>query len=263
MTADNSFECWINGKKAGSGDTWQRPEILKLTKHIKPGINILTVAAKNGGTGLNPAGLLAALEINYNDHPPLEIITDASWKTATTTTAAWTTARAETSDWIAAVELGPADMAPWGGGDSPLPAPRLFASSAVVGNYLSKSGVPADFTVGGESDLGPFRFIHRTLDDHTEVYFVANKDNAFVSAPCSFRVDRRTPELWWPDTGKRQPVAQYEQTGGCTTVPLQLDSYGSVFVVFRTDDHRPEPVKELLVNGNNCLLYTSPSPRDS
>ena len=41
------------------------------------------------------------------------------------------------------------------------------------------------------------------------------------------------PELWWPDSGRIEPVAVYEVSDGCTRMPLHLSPEGSVFVVFR------------------------------
>jgi hypothetical protein len=49
----------------------------------------------------------------------------------------------------------------------------------------------------------------------------------------TFRVEGKTPELWDPATGKTQP-ASYRIADGRTTVSLDLDPYGTTFVVFRT-----------------------------
>jgi hypothetical protein len=48
----------------------------------------------------------------------------------------------------------------------------------------------------------------------------------------SFRVEGKEPELWQPVTGAIEP-AGYSAAEGRTNVPLHLDPYGSVFVVFR------------------------------
>ena len=49
----------------------------------------------------------------------------------------------------------------------------------------------------------------------------------------SFRTSDRTPELWWPETGKIQPLADYQFADGRLQVPVSFDPQGSVFVVFR------------------------------
>ena len=81
------------------------------------------------------------------------------------------------------------------------------------------------------------RYIHRTSGED-DIYFVAS---AFPEAKrflCTFRVKGKPPELWWPDTGRIEPIAVYEERGDTTVVPLALDPFGSVFVVFRGGDPR-------------------------
>src|SRR5208283_4154170 len=48
----------------------------------------------------------------------------------------------------------------------------------------------------------------------------------------SFRVTGKAPELWHPDTDRVEPVS-YKIADGRTTVPLHLEPWGTVFVVFR------------------------------
>jgi hypothetical protein len=61
----------------------------------------------------------------------------------------------------------------------------------------------------------------------------------------SFRIDGKAPELWHADTGMMEP-ATYRIANGSTTVPLHLDPYETVFVVFRKPATSPSlalPVK--------------------
>ena len=48
----------------------------------------------------------------------------------------------------------------------------------------------------------------------------------------TFRVTGKAPELWHAETGKSEP-ASYTIANGRTTVPLHLEPWGTVFVVFR------------------------------
>jgi hypothetical protein len=48
----------------------------------------------------------------------------------------------------------------------------------------------------------------------------------------TFRVTRKEPELWHAETGKSEP-ASYKIAEDRTTVPLHLEPWGTVFVVFR------------------------------
>jgi hypothetical protein len=74
-------------------------------------------------------------------------------------------------------------------------------------------------------------FLHRRLDEG-DIYFVDNRNDRPESVDATFRVEGRVPELWDAATGKSTPVS-YRIANGRTTVPLRLDPYGSVFVVFR------------------------------
>jgi len=97
---------------------------------------------------------------------------------------------------------------------------------------LRARGVVADFGFVGQDENTRLDYIHRRVGD-TDVYFVRNESDRPESVTCTFRVRDRSPELWEPATGdmRAQPVYQVTQAG--IRVPLELDSYGSVFVVFR------------------------------
>jgi hypothetical protein len=105
---------------------------------------------------------------------------------------------------------------------------------------LAGFGVPPDFACD-RPDPTPVRYTHRRMDDGTELYFVANKTNAAVEAVCSFRVQGKRPDLWYPETGKVQPAAEFREHGGVTRVPLQLEAAESVFVVFRAGPGQLKP----------------------
>jgi hypothetical protein len=74
-------------------------------------------------------------------------------------------------------------------------------------------------------------FVHRKVGD-TDIYFVDNRNERDETVDASFRVTGKSPELWYAETGKSQP-ASYNIADGRTTVPLHLEPWGTVFVVFR------------------------------
>jgi hypothetical protein len=96
---------------------------------------------------------------------------------------------------------------------------------------LAQEGVPPDFSCG-EAPAAPFRYTHRHLDDGTEIYFVANRRGAAQQAICSFRAGGMRPELWWPETGRVEMPALYDEGDNCVSLPILLPENGSVFVVF-------------------------------
>ena len=74
-------------------------------------------------------------------------------------------------------------------------------------------------------------FVHRKLADG-DLYFVDNRNDRDETVAASFRVTGKAPELWHAETGKSEPVS-YNIAEGRTTVPLHLEPWGTVFVVFR------------------------------
>ena len=114
MSADNSFELWVNGRRAGAGDNFHVASVLDVKAMLRAGVNVLAVAAENGGATPNPAGLIGALVVKFRDGHALTVPTDKSWQSAQATQGKWTTDATAAGDWTAAMELGPLGMAPWG-----------------------------------------------------------------------------------------------------------------------------------------------------
>jgi alpha-L-rhamnosidase/F5/8 type C domain len=73
--------------------------------------------------------------------------------------------------------------------------------------------------------------VHRKLADG-EVYWINNRSDRAESVDATFRIQGKAAEIWHADTGKMEP-ASYRIASGRTTVPLRLDPYDAVFVVFR------------------------------
>ncbi len=96
---------------------------------------------------------------------------------------------------------------------------------------LIEAKVPVDFRAGGAL-AGKLRYIHRRLDDKTELYFVANKEQYPVFGMCSFRAENMQPGFWWPESGRVQAVAAFQRADDVTRLPLYLEAGESVFVVF-------------------------------
>jgi hypothetical protein len=120
---------------------------------------------------------------------------------------------------------------------------------------LAGMNVPADFACDPPI-RGKLRYTHRRTDDGLELYFVANKVDGVTQGVCSFRASGE-PELWRPETGRVELVAQYERAPGVTRVPLRLEPYESVFVVFRPGQAAFDPAISVSREGRSIL---SPLP---
>ena len=93
--------------------------------------------------------------------------------------------------------------------------------------------LPPDFECAGAATGSKLACGHR-LAGGADIYFVSNQRRQFDSADCTFRVSGKTPELWHPDTGVREPAPIWSSESGRTKVRLNFDPAGSVFVIFRT-----------------------------
>jgi hypothetical protein len=74
-------------------------------------------------------------------------------------------------------------------------------------------------------------FVHRKLSDG-DLYYVDNRQDRNEDLDATFRVTGKEAELWHSDTGVMEP-ASFRTADGRTTVPLHLEPWGTVFVVFR------------------------------
>ncbi len=218
MTADNTFECAVNGKPVGSGDDFHQGYVMDVTAAVKPGANTITVTAVNTTDVPSPAGLIGLLAVEFEGGALLEVPTDHTWESA----------QAQTAAWSAALELGANGMQPWGGIGVTSGAKEHYPDATVVHAWLAKNSVAPDFAADK-----PLNYIHKNLRI-ADIYFVANPEAQEIETTASFRVAGKSVELWWPDTGRMERVTFTEQAG-CTRVPLSLDPGGSVFVVFRSD----------------------------
>ena len=90
--------------------------------------------------------------------------------------------------------------------------------------------VAPDFDYTKPASDSTLLFVHRKTAEG-DLYFVDNRGDNGAKVDATFRVTGKAPELWHPETGKSEPVS-FTIANGRTTVPLNLEGWGSVFVVF-------------------------------
>ncbi len=123
-----------------------------------------------------------------------------------------------------------------------------------LGDVFKAMNVAPDFDSSKPEADTRLLFAHRKLADG-DVYFVDNRNDRTENVDATFRVSGKAPELWHADTGKSEPASYkivpleygvygsgshkiatplpHNSADDRTTVPLKLEPYGSVFVVFR------------------------------
>ncbi len=212
MTADNSFELYVNRQKAGAGDNFTRANAVDVAPMLRTGENQIEVIADNGGDQPNPAGLIGAIVVRFADGSVRDVVTDRSWESKTG------------DKWLAAKELGGMGMAPWGE-IGRVTRREIYPSYKEVSGLLAKMDVPPDFEA--DKDV---RYIHRSIGN-VDVYFIASGASEPVSVNCTFRVAGRRPQIWDAVSGEFR-ACKFEESQGRTVATIELPASGSGFVVF-------------------------------
>ncbi len=122
----------------------------------------------------------------------------------------------------------------WGAGDGAgehKVGKGTVLGSGTIGEALNSLHVVADFEYTKSKADSQLLFVHRALADG-DAYFVSNRNAWDEAVDATFRVTGKEPEIWHADTGLREPAA-FRIADGRTTVPLRLEPWGTVFVVFR------------------------------
>jgi alpha-L-rhamnosidase len=111
ITADDSFELFINGTSVAFGHSWQDPKSVDVGKQLLSGKNCLAVEAANAPP--TPAGLMGKLVVAFDTGDPIVCRIDASWKAAAKKAANWKSAECDDSAWPAAAVVAPVGANPW------------------------------------------------------------------------------------------------------------------------------------------------------
>lgn len=109
VSADNTWELWVNGEFAGRGDEWATPKRINAEKFLKPGAN--TIAIKAGNDASDMAGLVVRVERGK----AVLLESDTTWKaSAADPGAGWEKPETADGTWPAAVKVAQLGDAPWG-----------------------------------------------------------------------------------------------------------------------------------------------------
>jgi hypothetical protein len=120
VTADNSFILQVNGQAASEGVAgtadFRSVKTIDVRSYLKPGRNLLAVAASNASDQPNPAGLIAKLEVKFADGGQMSFGTDETWQASRDGGAAAGQAAGagDGRGWLPAMKAAPYGGGPWG-----------------------------------------------------------------------------------------------------------------------------------------------------
>jgi hypothetical protein len=106
----------------------------------------------------------------------------------------------------------------------------VYAGQSIAAAFNALN-LPADFDYTAPRQDTRILFVHRKLAAG-DLYFIDNRNDREENVDAHFRVTGKQPELWYAETGSAQPTT-YQIAAGRTTIPLHLEPWGTVFVVFR------------------------------
>lgn len=122
ITADNSFELWVNGAKVGSDSEWRTVHVYDITRLVRPGTNVLAVRATDNDATVG--GLLVEVAIACKDGSAQLVGSDRTWRLAVDENDGWMKPDFDDSGWNESTEIGPPPTEPWGGLEHPSLLPK-------------------------------------------------------------------------------------------------------------------------------------------
>ena len=112
ISVDHSYVLYINGKSVAKGCDWTKVDSLDVGSFLSKGKNTVAVEGENEGSIANPAGLLLAMKIVYEDEKETMIYSDKKWKSTDSIPAKeWTNKDFDDSKWTQARNYGSSN---WG-----------------------------------------------------------------------------------------------------------------------------------------------------
>lgn len=113
ITADDRYELYVNGRRVGAGQTWQKLDTYDLTPFLFRGRNVIAVRAENSAEGA--AGLVAHLTVRNKGNTDVSYSSDGTWRTTRSEQRFWQQPNFREEGWQPARVLGELGQAqPWG-----------------------------------------------------------------------------------------------------------------------------------------------------
>jgi hypothetical protein len=161
VTCDDHCVVWLNGQRVAANDHWPVPVRVDVTKAVRRGRNVLAVECRDDK---KPAGLLLRLSVLLPGGRRLHVVSDESWRQASSAPKGWETTDFDHANWSPTVSVGKYGSPPWGNvlaavkptdADKDAPAPHWIWSTSARNLALASTGAKA--TASGSLNDNPLR----------------------------------------------------------------------------------------------------------
>ena len=99
-----------------------------------------------------------------------------------------------------------------------------------LSEVLTSHGIAPDATFATSANSS-MRFVHRTLGEEGDIYWISNPASESITVSASFKITGRRPMLYNPENGQISPVS-YRMSTQRTLIELDMKPNDAVFIVF-------------------------------
>ena len=110
IIVDNAYVLYVNGRKIGEGDDWEKTGVYDAAQALVPGTNVIAVEARNIS---GPFGVLLGMAVTLADGRTVALGSDKTWLASLEPAAGWQKPGFPASGWQAAREVAEAGGGPW------------------------------------------------------------------------------------------------------------------------------------------------------
>jgi hypothetical protein len=149
----------------------------------------------------------------------------------------------------------------WGDCDGKVKKEHPYGAGKIIQGkdlrtILMDRGVLPDFDFAGNVELTEIDFIHRKMKEF-DIYFIRNKTRQTVFGTGIFRQEKKKAAYWDPLTGNTTDCLYRDVKPEQTLLPVMLEPYGSVFIVFSTDSAKGQINR---ISRNGKILFPMNEP---
>jgi signal transduction histidine kinase len=123
VTADDSYNLFLDGRELGRGGGWQDVTEYDLTSLLDPGLHTLAI---EGFNDFKEAGVLVGLHVELTDGKTIDIPSDQNWKLVPNTEDRWVKRTRARANWPQATVVKVFGVPPWGKKFAIIKAPEIY-----------------------------------------------------------------------------------------------------------------------------------------